>query len=149
MTVQLSVDMRDTASAGLRALMLRVGDIDTVLDEIGGSLVASTQKRFEDEEDPEGASWADWADSTAARRGDGRKLYDETNLFDSLDHKVSGSKVHVGVNMIYGRIHQLGGEAGPITARVVIPARPYLGLSADDKTEVGAIVDDHVRGAGA
>jgi phage virion morphogenesis protein len=147
-TVQLSCDVRDTASAGLRALMLRVGSIDDVLLEIGDSIRTSTQKRFEDEQSPEGEPWKEHSAATAAKRGAGAQiLRDELNLYDLPEPKVSGSKVAVGTNLIYARIHQLGGRAGRNLA-VTIPARPYLGLSVADVAEIGAIVIDHVEGIG-
>jgi phage virion morphogenesis protein len=145
MTVQMNVDVRDTASAGLRALMLRTGSISECLDSIGGSLVTSTQQRFEDEQDPRGNTWKEHSEATRAKRGTGaRILFDQGDLAE-ITHQVQGSKVLVGTNRIYGRIQQLGGEAGRKTARVVIPARPYLGISGDDEREIGAIVTDHLR----
>jgi phage virion morphogenesis protein len=146
LTVQLRVDVRDTASEGLRQLMLRTRNISDVLDEIGSSLVTSTQARFEKEESPEGDPWADHSEATKKKRGDDASiLRNEIHLYN-ITHAVSGSKVMVGTNLIYGRIHQLGGEAGRVTARVTIPARPYLGLSDADREEIAAIVTERVEG---
>ncbi|KAA5607139.1 hypothetical protein F1188_04355 [Roseospira marina] len=70
--------------------------------------------------------------------------------------------VRQGTNLVYARIHQLGGTIRPKTAKalavpvgdgirlvqqVTIPARPYLGLSAEDRTEAGEIIADWITGA--
>jgi phage virion morphogenesis protein len=145
MTVAIEIDVRDTFSPALRRLMMRTGSLNECLDKIGGSLVTSTQKRFEDEKTPEGNDWQQHSDATIARRGPGASiLRHSTDLFVSIDHKVESSKVLVGTNRIYGRIQQLGGEAGRVNARVTIPARPYLGISSDDETEIHAIITDHL-----
>lgn len=142
MPVQLKVDVQDQFGPALRKLMLRTGNIDGVLDEIGSSLETSTQQRFEAEQDPQGNGWVEHAQSTKKKRGSGASiLRDEVDLYDSLTHEVQGSSVAVGTNRIYGRIHQLGGQAGRNLA-TTIPARPYLGLSTDDEKEIGAILSD-------
>jgi len=148
MTVQIGVDLRNTFGPELRRLMLKTGSITECLDDIGMSLETSTHRRFEDEQDPEGNAWKEHSDATIAKRGEGAPiLRDEVDLYDSISHKVQGAKVFVGANRTYARIQQLGGEAGRIGARVTIPARPYLGISADDEREIGAIVQDHLRGS--
>jgi phage virion morphogenesis protein len=144
-TVQLNVDVRNTASAGLRQLMLKTGSITECLDDIGMSLETSTHRRFEDQQDPQGNAWKEHSEATIAIRGEGAPiLRDKVDLYDSISHSVQGSKVLVGANRVYARIQQLGGEAGRIGARVTIPARPYLGISNDDEREIGAIVQDHL-----
>lgn len=144
MTVQLALSIKDDVSRELRQLAdfpARLGDI---LDDIGGSVVASTQQRFLDEQTPTGAKWDDHSDTTKAKRGnDANILRDHNHLFDSLDHKATSDSVAVGTNMTYGRIHQFGGMAGR-GRQVYIPARPYLGLNDTDRQEIAAIVADHM-----
>lgn len=146
MPVSLSVDVRDTASAKLRELMLRTMNIDDALEDIGSMLESSTQQRFEAEQTPEGDDWQEHADATKAARGDNASiLRDEIDLYDSITHEVQGNDVAVGTNRIYGRIQQLGGQAGRGLA-VTIPARPYLGLSDDDEREINHIIEGHLNG---
>lgn len=45
--------------------------------------------------------------------------------------------MEVGLNLVYGAIHQFGGEEA---GRLGLPARPYLGLSAED--DLDAIIDE-------
>lgn len=57
-----------------------------------------------------------------------------------------------GRDVVYARIHELGGKAGRRNARVTIPARPFLGPAVEDvaKTipdKMGQAVTDAVRAA--
>lgn len=131
----------------LRRAALRTGALGNVLGDIGGMLEASAQQRFLDEKGPDGTAWEKHSDATIESRGSGAaKLRDRQHLFDSLSHQATSKEVAVGVNRVYARIQQLGGEAGRPGARVEIPARPYLGVSSDDEREMLQIVRDHVRG---
>ena len=137
----------------------KTDDARGLYDAIGGSLVASTQKRFEDEEDPTGTPWPDslrkillGGKTLSVRGGAG-------GLLGSLTHEASATGVAVGSNAIHAAIHQLGGVIRAKTAKglrfrapgkggwvrkmaVTIPARPYLGLSGDDEQEIAALCAD-------
>lgn len=131
------------------ARLLRLGrDPRALLDEVGGAMVASTEQRFVTEEDPEGNPWPALDPDYARRRRGGAAhiLRRDLHLFDSLSHRVGTGEVAWGVNRVYARIHQFGGEAGRGGA-AEIPARPYLGVSAEDRREIERIVLDHVDGA--
>lgn len=154
MTVRIEVELHDGFSHELRALMVRLGSVQAPLDDIGGSLVTSTQQRFEDEEGPDSTPWQRLSDVTLERRGPGAKKLRETgDLYDSIGHMVApgarrggsrGATLYVGANRTYARIQQLGGQAGR-GLKVTIPARPYLGVSSDDQREIKAILADHLR----
>lgn len=67
---------------------------------------------------------------------------------ENLRNVLGGSiSVEVGTNVVYAAIHQLGGKAGRKDKRVTIPARPILGVSREDRTELLAIFGDHARRA--
>jgi phage virion morphogenesis protein len=139
--------MQEDFGPALRALSQRTHRLGDALDTIGGALVASTQQRFLDEQTPTGSGWDGHSPATEAKRGEGADiLRDHNHLFDSLDEKVAGSDVAIGTNMVYARIHQLGGQAGP-GKKVTIPARPYLGISEADRTEIRAVITDFLEGA--
>lgn len=65
-------------------------------------------------------------------------------LRDALGGSIS---VAIGTNVVYGPIHQLGGKAGRRTRRVTIPARPFLGDSREDRTELLTIANNHLERA--
>ena len=48
-------------------------------------------------------------------------------------HAISGASVEVGSNLVYAATHQFGDPDRRI------PARPYLGLSADDERDIEAL----------
>jgi phage virion morphogenesis protein len=141
----VSVDEIEDSLAGLAA---RVGDLQPVLDEVGGSLVTSTLARFEAQHGPDEVPWRPLAETTLEKRA-GKSpsiLRDSGRLAASVAHLATRREVRVGTNVRYARIHQLGGHAGPAPG-VLIPARPYLGLSAADRDELLAIVRGHLEAA--
>lgn len=114
----------------------QLADRKQLLSTIGEALVSSTSKRFEDGRDPEGKAWE--ASARAAAEG-GKTLADTGRLMQSIDYAVTPDSVMVGSNVAYARIHQMGGKAGR-GHKVTIPARPYLGVSQQDKEEVQRIL---------
>lgn len=136
--VNFTVKIENAQAIGraLVSMQLRMRDMRPVLAEIGASLLTSTQRRFEDEAGPDGGAW------DANQRG-GAILRDTARLYQSLTYQVGADQVEVGTNVIYARIHQLGGQAGRGKS-VTLPARPFLGLDDEDRREVLAIVNDHL-----
>ena len=113
-------------------------DMTDVFDEIGLMLVESTQERFQDGVGPDGVAWE--TSQRAEKNGD-KTLLDRGHLRDSITYIPSRDSLEVGSNMIYAAIHQLGGEAGR-NHSVVLPARPYLGISDDDNDAIHDILSD-------
>lgn len=143
----------------------RMGDTQDLMDSIGEALVSNTLKRFDDEEDPTGRKWEPSA--RAAAEG-GKTLSNTGDLMRSIDKYATSNKVMVGSNLPYARIHQKGGKTSPHVIRpkrkkalafggVVrkkvnhpgsdIPARPYLGISDDDREEIMDTMTDFLEGA--
>lgn len=136
-----------------------LGNTQALMSSIGEALVSSTLERFEAEEDPKGNPW-----EPSARAAEGGKtLTDTARLRRSIDYAATADKVMVGSNLAYARIHQLGGTITPKKAKklvfkghggkkvavdqVTIPARPYLGVSEDDKDDVRETMADFLAGA--
>lgn len=127
---------------------------------IGETLVSGTVKRFAEEEDPQGQKWEK---SERAKAESGQTLTDSARLRKSIDYAATPDKVMVGSNVAYARIHQLGGTIKPkngkalkfngkdgnpvFVKQVNIPARPYIGVSATDMTEVKATIAAFMKGA--
>lgn len=128
-------------------LAQRVNSQKTALmAEIGEALVSGTVDRFSKGEDPEGNKWEPsaraWMEGVAGnkrRRQFGKTLVDTARLRKSIDYATTPNSVMVGSNVVYARIHQLGGKAGR-GRKVTIPARPYLGVSKEDMEEVQDIL---------
>jgi len=155
----------------LAGLVTKFGDIEPLMTDIGVYLESATIERFDNETAPDGSRWTP---SARAKRDSGKTLTDTAQLRSSITSEASGSSVAVGTNKIYARIHQLGFDGtiqvkghkrtiheafgrslkAPVTFDVDpferllnMPARPFLGLSAEDETEILAQVEDYARDA--
>lgn len=186
--VEVGVDDRQFQAAMVE-LLARGRALEPAFKSIGEMMLRSTDQRFRDQVDQEGAPWlpisAAWRDEKQ-RRGHIQKILQmRGRLRGSVTYKASNDRVAVGSNVIYAAIHQLGGDInqpertqvlafqGPATkpgrfisrakagkakkavtiriatikARTIsMPARPYLGLSADDRERVAKILARHLRG---
>lgn len=114
-----------------------------LLDVVGSTVESQTRWRIEkDKTGPDGVAWPEWSERYDKTRHAGQsKLFGEGDLHGSLGYAVAfdGSQVEIGSNLIYAATQQAGdGDRN-------IPARPYLGLSADDEEELEAVVDDFIR----
>lgn len=130
----------------------------SIHEEIGEALVSSTQKRFEDEKSPDGKSWEK---SIRAKEESGQTLTDSSRLKTSITYKAKPEGVAVGTNVRYASVHQEGmtikakgkflkfavGKGFAQVKQVKIPARPFIGISSDDQTEIKAIVTQHIKEA--
>jgi phage virion morphogenesis protein len=105
-----------------------------LLDQIGGELEAQTRERLsETKTAPDGEKWASWSPAYAAKAKPGAKLLErEGTLLDSIAFEVGNDAVTVGSNMVYAATHQFG--------RGNIPARPFLGVSAQNIEDIGDLV---------
>ncbi len=127
-----SVDFTDP----LRALeQLRGADRRLLADEIGDYVLSETLINFDQEQTPEGEGWEP---SLRAIEENGKTLQDYGHLRDSYTYLVAlnGDSVEIGSNLIYAAIHHFGGEAGRKSARIDLPARTALGLTADMEADI-------------
>lgn len=150
------VDFRDgNLKRQLREIGERAEDLTPLMDMIGSQLVTSAQRRISDTNT--GPDGIPWPQSLRAKEAGGKTLYAAGILRDSITYRAQAREVEVGSNLHYAAIHQFGGDivpriAGALTFRlangqmvtcgkVTIPARPYLGISAEDEeilTDVAA-----------
>lgn len=138
----------------------RIGNTRALMASIGEALVSGVKTRFKKEEDPEGKKWEP---SARALAEGGKTLTKDAHLRDSIDYAATPTRVMVGSNLPYARIHQYGGTIRPKKAKalrfrgpggemimakqVTIPARPYLGVSEADMEEVKGTMEDFLKGA--
>jgi len=79
------------------------------------------------------------------RYSSGRKtLIDTARLQNSVTARPEADRVIVGTNVIYARIHQLGGMAGR-NKKVKIPARPYLLVQDEDWPQIKTRLIEHLK----
>jgi len=131
-----------------------------LMSSIGEALVSGAVLRFSMEEDPEGRKWQP---SRRAQTTGGQTLNDTGRLRDSIDYATTPETVLVGTNAKYARIHQLGGKIRPKSKKrlkfkgiggedvfakeITIPARPFIGISADDLEEVKETIAEYMGNA--
>lgn len=118
----------------------------------GAQMVESTITRFENQASPEGVPWLP---SMRAIVQSGETLRDTGRLMNSLTYIPLPEGVEWGTNVIYAATHQLGATIRARNAEflkfktaygwrqakeVKIPARPFLGVNANDIEELKDIV---------
>ena len=121
----------------------------------------STLERFKQSRDPDGRRWKT---SIRARQEGGRTLIQTAQLRNSIQARSDASGFAVGTNVKHAATHPFGEPGRTIRARrkkalrfqvggkwiskkqvrIVIPARPFLGLSDEDMQELKAAVEDFI-----
>ncbi|WP_296639304.1 phage virion morphogenesis protein [Roseinatronobacter sp.] len=148
--VQVELTLQGIEGAARALGQLAEPDIEDLADRAGIILESSTQDRIASEKvAPDGTPWEPWSDRYAKTRKGNHSLLVSSGLENSLlgatQSYTTGTTVRVGNNLVYGAIHQMGGEIENAWGRgisVTMPARPYLGLSAADRDAIEALIAD-------
>lgn len=151
MAVTMTLALDDVAPrAALGRVVDASADMTPLMDDIGALLVAGAVERIgQTNEAPDGSPWPK---SLRATLEGGPTLHDSGQLMRSINAQPEARSVMVGSNMIYAGVHQEGMTIRPrngkalvftlangetaVVGSVTIPARPYLGISADEGTEI-------------
>ncbi len=144
---------------GVKKAIGKLANKQALLAAVGETLVSGTQERFDKTEDPEGH---EWEKSRRAREKGGQTLTDTARLRNSVSYATTPTAVMVGTNIEYAAIHQFGGTIQPVNGtklkfkgdngpvfvdEVTIPARPFIGISDDDREEVQSTIGHFIAGA--
>ena len=168
--IRIRVDVTEF-NAIVKALMVRGEDFTPAMKDIGDRLVGSVLENFKQQGRPE--RWEPLKFSTLVSRyirgnrdrkkkrsvlvkggtgfsagftrmlGQGKILMDSGILRNSIHGQASRYGVVVGTNLVYSRIHQLGGKAGR-GLRTKIPARPYLVIQDADYDYINKALMDYL-----
>lgn len=114
------------------------GDLTPLMSAIGAILESSTRERFSAKKEPNGTAWKSLLPDTLKSKGNNNILVDTGDLMRSITFHASSESVVVGTDRHYGKYHQLGG--------INLVARPFLGLSEDDKSTIGDLIEDFING---
>jgi phage virion morphogenesis protein len=120
----------DLSDAQAKLARLSTSDLDALTYAIGSLIEDQTKRRINSEKTAPGLK-----DMGKTARS---LLVAENHLLTSIQNYTTGETARVGTNLIYGAIHQFGGEA----VDMPIPARPYLGLSDENAREITDLVAD-------
>ena len=142
---ELEINDADITFA-LSRIAAALTDPSPVMNEIGMFLVASTGRRFDETKAPDGSTWAARSETTLAiydrqKATYGAVLHKSGTLRQSIFHSYGPDEVTVGSNVLYSAVMQFGAAKGSLGKGAPwgnIPARPFLGLSEEDK---GGVVD--------
>ena len=128
--------------AELRAAATNMTPLMKVIGEI---IRSSVIRNFETGGRPD--KWRRHSPKTRRITGD-RVLINTARLMKSISAKAYPDRAEIGTNVVYGRIHQLGGMAGR-NRKVRIPARPYLMVQDEDWPEIRSAAARHITGRNA
>ncbi len=124
---------------------LSADEFSAIMDGVSQLLEDQTKQRLDVEKRaPDGSPWVPWSPRYAAslkrpnRRYPGSLLVQSNALLQSVQGQGAGPEARVGVHVVYAAIQQFGGRG--------IPARPYLGLSTENRSDIRAFVLDAIEG---
>jgi phage virion morphogenesis protein len=145
--IEVSIDNRAILSA-LHQLQQASGNLRPALLKIGEDLKESTHKRFATTTGPDGEHWAlNSVLSTllGEKQGD-RPLTDHGTLGNTINYQLLGNDaVQIGSPMEYAAMMQFGGTKAEFPHLWGdIPARPFLGISAEDEIHIVDILRQHL-----
>ncbi|MEZ5752850.1 MAG: phage virion morphogenesis protein [Paracoccaceae bacterium] len=134
-----------------------VTDMTPVMEDIGEEMVDTTKNRFVTGTSPDGSAWAPKSAATIAayeRRDDPvdmRPLWGPTgDLHSNFAWEAGPGEVSWGTNVIYAAVQHFGAaqgafgrssRGGPIPWGA-IPARPFMGVSEEDRSGILAALED-------
>jgi len=140
----------------LNRLFEKAEDPRPVMRVIGEELVDSTKQRFQDAKDHNGNKWIANTPVTldlyfqefGTRQARNKKpLTGKTReLQTTITYQVQGDQLLIGSPLPYAAMQQFGGTtaADSMIPGKTIPARPFLGISSDDESEILEIVSDYL-----
>ncbi len=158
MTGFVSIALERRLSEDLARAQREAADLTPAMDEISEAMLDNTRERFMAERGPSGVPWKRSQEAIA----EGRKTLQKKGfLIRSLDRRSGATFAEVGVKpgapqQTYAAIHQFGGTivprakkalsfGGRLVAKVIMPARPYLGFGADDRRDITAVLMRFLR----
>lgn len=150
--VSITVDVSDFARVEALVTRLSTFDASELMSEIGAMGESQTRRRITDEKtSPDGAAWAPNREGTSILMRTGE------HLLASIGWSSSGAEAEWGAAWEHAHVHQDGAIITPKAAnqltfmlggklvhakKVTIPARPVVGLSAENAQEILQLVTD-------
>ena len=169
--MQITLHAEDDAVRDALSRLLRTGhDLAPALRTIGEHLLNTTRQRFTDQTDPQGRPWAPLSETTRSRkkRNIDKILTEQGYLRGNLHYRTGSDYVETGSPSVYANTHQFGAAKGrfgsfSVIAKAIrgkdtrlqsrptvalpwgdIPARPFLGLSEEDRAEIVDTINEFI-----
>lgn len=144
--------------AALNRLLQTVENPRPGLLDIAETLLTSTRNRFDTKKAPDGSQWDRNSDVTIALKGENNPLIggeissDElsvvggSTLRQQLDYDIFADGIELYSTMEYAAMQQFGGTKAEFPHLWGdIPARPFLGLSDDDRSQLLVTLQRHIE----
>ena len=143
----------------LNKVLKQAGDHSKLMHNIGSVLEHNTKQRINT---GIGTDDKPWQKSWRAKLQGGTTLRDTSRLYNSIKYTVldGGKRVVVGTNVFYAPVMHYGATIRAKTGKylkfkttmggwaqiqsVIIPPRPFLGMSADDSQEVLFEIEEYL-----
>ncbi len=153
--MRIEIELDDTrAQNALQRLIAAGADLSPALRDIGEHILKNTEHRFNTQQDPDGKPWTPLSPTTLKRKRNNRDkiLTGRGHLRGNLADQLGRDYVEIGSPFKYANTHQFGARKGAFgkTQRGApipwgdIPARPFLGVSGDDRRAINAIITDYI-----
>lgn len=153
--VLIEVDISDLTSALARLGGLDNVDTEPLMSDIGARLEFSTRERIlSTKTAPDGTPWAPNLAGTSTLMQSGQ------HLLGSIAWTASATETEVGASWQYAHVHQNGAVINAKNAKflsfvvggrhvskksVTIPARPFVGISAEDEAKIDRLATKFVE----
>lgn len=142
----------------LGELRQRGTDPSPVLRSIGEYLLRVHEERFNTQRDPDGRPWAPLSEAYRKRKPrNADKVLSLDGFLRRLTYNVDSEGLSLGTNRIYGAVHQFGASKGAFGRGGFkskagsfpipwgdIPARPFLGINADNVSYITRELTDYL-----
>lgn len=158
------------AEAVFERLARKLSNLEPVMQDLGELFVESTKERFKEGKAPDGTPWAPKSQATLDHYARGEDPVDFRPLFGpsgrlskEIHSQADAQGVSWGSSLIYAAVMQFGATAGQFGAHIGkdslgrdhfhstpwgdIPARPFIGLSNDDQTNMIATIEEWLEDA--
>lgn len=141
----------DEITPALERLSAALGNMLPVMQDLGEYFVDSTTQRFPTGRAPDGSVWAPKSPVTIAAQGgrrtnrlDTRPLFGPSGALSStIAYEAFPDRVEWGSPMVYAAMQHFGGSKSAFPHLWGdIPARPFLGVSAEDEVQILDIIGD-------
>lgn len=159
--IELDLSELQATHKRLEQLRASMSDLRPLLEAIREDLLRSHEERARREVDAQGHRWARLNPDYAAGKRGGRILRESGRML-SLSSRVEGDTIVIGSGAKYAATHQFGATIRPkvkkalrfqmggrwfARSKVVIPARPFLGVSEEDLDNIAESVVEFVQEA--
>lgn len=155
--ITVEIDMVELAQL-LNKAIKTLNEPKVLFEQMGEVLLDIHRTRFKLQKAPDGTLWkplSDWYKDSKKYNQD-KILTLRGHLRGTLRYQASDTGVVFGSDRPYAAIHQFGGTVTAKNAKalnvqgrpvksVTIPARPWLGLSADDEQRLIEIARKHLK----